>query len=52
VAVANTAARRRGAIRVGANRWALLVLPAVVFLLVFFLAPLLDMSSPATRLRT
>jgi putative spermidine/putrescine transport system permease protein len=36
---------RRGFIRLGANRWSLLVLPAGVFLLVFFLAPLVQMSA-------
>jgi putative spermidine/putrescine transport system permease protein len=37
--------RRRGAPRrVAVNRWSLLVLPAVVFLVVFFLAPLLVMA--------
>jgi putative spermidine/putrescine transport system permease protein len=44
-AVATTAHGRRGVIRLGANRWALLALPAVVFLLIFFLAPLVEMSS-------
>jgi ABC-type spermidine/putrescine transport system permease subunit I len=36
--------RRPGRPRLAANRWSLLVLPAVVFLLVFFLAPLALMS--------
>ena len=40
-----TAERRRGRIRLGVNRWALLAIPAAVFLVVFFLAPLLQMSS-------
>ena len=40
------AGRRRGLSRraLTANRWSLLVLPAVVFLVVFFLAPLVAMS--------
>jgi putative spermidine/putrescine transport system permease protein len=36
--------RRPGLPRLAANRWSLLVLPAVIFLLVFFLAPLALMS--------
>jgi putative spermidine/putrescine transport system permease protein len=36
---------RRSVVRLSANRWALLVLPAAAFLLVFFLAPLIDMSA-------
>jgi putative spermidine/putrescine transport system permease protein len=40
-----TAGRRRGPIRLGVNRWALLAIPAAIFLVVFFLAPLLQMSS-------
>jgi len=40
-----TADRRRGRIRLGVNRWALLAIPAALFLVVFFLAPLLQMSS-------
>jgi putative spermidine/putrescine transport system permease protein len=41
---ATTTERRRGFINLGANRWSLLVLPAGVFLVVFFLAPLVQMS--------
>ena len=37
--------RRRGALRLPANRWALLVLPAAAFLVVFFLVPLIEMSA-------
>ena len=37
--------RRRSVVRLSVNRWALLVLPAAAFLLVFFLAPLIDMSA-------
>jgi ABC-type spermidine/putrescine transport system permease subunit I len=37
--------RRRGVAHLPANRWALLVLPAAAFLVVFFLAPLIDMSA-------
>ena len=44
LAVAATESRRR-ILHVPANRWALLVLPATVFLAVFFLAPLIEMSS-------
>jgi putative spermidine/putrescine transport system permease protein len=36
--------RRRGLPRLAGNRWALFVLPAIVFLAVFFLAPLVLMS--------
>jgi ABC-type spermidine/putrescine transport system permease subunit I len=45
--IAVTAAeRRRGAFaRLGANRWAWLIVPALVFLVVFFLAPLIQMSA-------
>jgi putative spermidine/putrescine transport system permease protein len=39
-----TAVRRRG-IRLGVNRWSLLAIPAGIFLVVFFLAPLLQMSA-------
>ena len=42
---AATAERRRGRIRLGVNRWALLAIPAAIFLVVFFLAPLLQMSA-------
>jgi ABC-type spermidine/putrescine transport system permease subunit I len=42
---AATADRRRGPIRLGVNRWSLLAIPAGIFLLVFFLAPLLQMSA-------
>jgi putative spermidine/putrescine transport system permease protein len=44
LAGAATESRRR-ILHVPANRWALLVLPATVFLAVFFLAPLIEMSS-------
>ena len=37
--------RRRGVAHLPGNRWALLVLPAAAFLVVFFLAPLIDMSA-------
>jgi putative spermidine/putrescine transport system permease protein len=37
--------RRRSGLRLPANRWALLVLPAAAFLVVFFLAPLIEMSA-------
>ena len=37
--------RRRSGIRLPANRWALLVLPAAAFLVVFFLVPLIEMSA-------
>jgi putative spermidine/putrescine transport system permease protein len=40
-----TTERRRSVVRLPANRWALLVLPAAAFLVVFFLAPLVDMSA-------
>ena len=41
---AATVERRRGN-RLGVNRWALLAIPAAIFLVVFFLAPLIQMSS-------
>ncbi|MFL5771259.1 MAG: ABC transporter permease [Chloroflexota bacterium] len=37
--------RRRGPLGLGVNRWTLLAIPAAIFLIVFFLAPLLQMSS-------
>jgi putative spermidine/putrescine transport system permease protein len=37
--------RRRSGLRLPANRWALLVLPASAFLVVFFLVPLIEMSA-------
>ncbi|MFL5776562.1 MAG: ABC transporter permease [Chloroflexota bacterium] len=37
--------RRRGPFGLGVNRWTLLAIPAAIFLIVFFLAPLLQMSS-------
>jgi len=37
--------RPRRVLRLSVNRWALLVLPAAVFLAIFFLLPLLDMSA-------
>ena len=37
--------RRRSGVRLPANRWALLVLPAAAFLAVFFLMPLIEMSA-------
>jgi len=36
---------RRRLFHVSANRWALLVVPAVAFLAIFFLAPLIEMSA-------
>jgi ABC-type spermidine/putrescine transport system permease subunit I len=44
IAVTATEPRRGALVRLGANRWALLVVPTLVFLLVFFLAPLIQMS--------
>ena len=41
---AATVERRRGN-RLGVNRWALLAIPAAIFLVAFFLAPLIQMSS-------
>jgi ABC-type spermidine/putrescine transport system permease subunit I len=41
----STSQRRRSVVGLSVNRWALLVLPAAAFLLVFFLAPLIDMSA-------
>jgi len=37
--------RPRSGLRLPANRWALLVLPAAAFLVVFFLVPLIEMSA-------
>ena len=42
---AANAERRRGPFHLGVNRWALLAIPAAIFLVVFFLAPLVQMSS-------
>jgi putative spermidine/putrescine transport system permease protein len=41
----STSQRRRSVVGLSVNRWALLVLPAAAFLLVFFLVPLIDMSA-------
>jgi putative spermidine/putrescine transport system permease protein len=41
----STSQRRRSVVGLSVNRWALLVLPAAAFLLVFFLAPLIDMTA-------